>query len=115
MRKITLKATRYQEENGKVIACIGDCVFQDTKEVAGTRKGWSGKWEVTNLKGETKLFTTEKAIREWLGSQEIPAPAQELKLEKGVSFNLPKGSGKFIGESQGKKATKAQLKKWGVK
>lgn len=108
MRKVTLKTTSYQEVNGKVEACIGDIVFTDTKELAGTRKGWSGKWDVTNLKGETKHFTTEKAIREWLGSQEIPAPAQEK------SFTISKNAGVVTGESQGKKPTKAQLKRWGV-
>lgn len=96
MRKITLKTTRYYEANGEIQFCVGEAVFADTKEYAGTRQGWSGDWTVTNTKGQTKHFTTEKAIREWLGQEEAAkemTEAEELMAyikEHGNSFILPK-------------------------
>jgi hypothetical protein len=97
MRKITLKTTKYHEENGSVLYCIGDIIFADTKEKAGVRKGWSGNWTVTNNAGEEKHFTTEKGIREWLGKEAAAAPvmteAEELKAyiaKHGNNWILPK-------------------------
>jgi hypothetical protein len=84
-RRVTLKALENEYDQNHVIrgraqitAKVGNCVFADTKELAGTRRGWSGDWNVTNLKGETKHFTTEKGIREWLGQQEPASKGREL-------------------------------------
>lgn len=69
MKKITLKPFRYHEVNGEIQFCVGECIFAETKEYAGTRQGFSKNWTVTNTKGETKHFTKDKDIREWLGQQ----------------------------------------------
>ena len=94
MKKVTLKAIRYEMVNGQQ-TCVGDIVFAGTKEIAGTRKGFAGDWTVTNLNGETKHFTTEKAIREWLGSQEETKKEEEMSIKEwvekfGKSFTVTK-------------------------
>jgi hypothetical protein len=88
MRKITLKTTKYEYNPNKKVggktqieACVGDCLFADTKELAGTRRGFSGDWTVTNMNGETKHFTTEKGIREWLGNQKVAEKEEELSMD----------------------------------
>jgi len=95
MRKITLKSTRYHEVDGKIMFCVGECIFADTKEYAGTRQGFSGQWTVTNTKGEAKFFTTEKAIREWLG-QEEPAAKEMTEAEELMAYIKEHGNSFII-------------------
>jgi hypothetical protein len=85
--------------------------FRD--EVAGILCGGSTPMNkkrierATGLKPDLENITCKKC-QEAYKKMYNEAPAQEK------SFTISKNAGVVIGESQGKKPTKAQLRKWGV-